>query len=231
VLWHARRHGAQRRERRGAHGSRAQGRPARLPALRRGAAPLGMGAASCPPPRRRRRRPFAAAFSLLVLPAHLGAARRSGACPPGRRGGPDRRSDAATRPKARAAAVSKASGSKSASACWRCAWRAARSASARATSGPTDNSASVTAVISGSGGSAVASTMRAKRITVEVSRMPRAGLGLLTGASRGQRRGPLAAHRDRREEAGATSSAAPPPRAGSAEEGGALRPAFHLGSP
>jgi hypothetical protein len=61
-----------------------------------------------------------------------------------------RRSDAATRPKARAASASNGTGSKSASACWAC--RAARSSSVETTGGPTDNSASVTAVISGSTG-------------------------------------------------------------------------------
>ena len=46
---------------------------------------------------------------------------------------PERRSDAATCPNARAALASKGSGSKSASACWRCACRAARSSSDVAT--------------------------------------------------------------------------------------------------
>ena len=61
---------------------------------------------------------------------------------------PARRSEAATAPNARAAAASNGSGSKSASACCRCACRAARSVSDRATSGPTESSASVIAVIS-----------------------------------------------------------------------------------
>ena len=42
---------------------------------------------------------------------------------------PDRRTEAATRPKARAAAASNGRGSKSASACCRCAWRTTRSSS------------------------------------------------------------------------------------------------------
>lgn len=71
------------------------------------------------------------------------------------------RSDAATRPNARAAAASNGIGSKSVSACCTCAWRAARSRSSRATSGPADNSASVTAVISGSAGSSPGSRSHA----------------------------------------------------------------------
>ena len=53
------------------------------------------------------------------------------------------------------------------------AWRAARSASLLATSGPTESSASVTAVITGSAGSAPGSLISPSRITVEVSSTPR----------------------------------------------------------
>ena len=67
-------------------------------------------------------------------------------------------SDAATRPNARAAARIERSGSKSASACWRCACRAARSVSVAATSGPTASSAKVTALIRGTSGRSARST-------------------------------------------------------------------------
>ena len=72
---------------------------------------------------------------------------------------PPSRSDAATEPNSRAAAASNGSGSKSASAACKCAWRAARSSSDAATNGPTDNSASVTAVITGSSGNEATSAM------------------------------------------------------------------------
>ena len=83
------------------------------------------------------------------------------------------RRPAATRPKLRAAAASKGRGSKSASACCRCAWRTTRSSSVVATSGPTESSASVTVVISGSSGKAPDSGIRPNRMTVLVSRIPR----------------------------------------------------------
>jgi hypothetical protein len=59
---------------------------------------------------------------------------------------PLRRSAAATCPNALAADASKGIGTKSVSACCKCAWRAARSWSLRATSGPTESSASVIAL-------------------------------------------------------------------------------------
>jgi hypothetical protein len=86
---------------------------------------------------------------------------------------PTFRSPAATLPKLRAAAASNGRGSKSASACWRCAWRAMRSSSVVATSGPTESSASVTVVICGSSGKASVLLMRPSRMRVLVSRMPR----------------------------------------------------------
>ena len=52
-------------------------------------------------------------------------------------------------PNAPAAAASNGKGAKSASACWRWARRATLSTSSRATSGPTESSARVTALISG----------------------------------------------------------------------------------
>lgn len=51
----------------------------------------------------------------------------------------------------------------------------ARSASVEATRGPTESSASVTAVMSGSAGRRVASVTRGSRITVLVSNTPRMG--------------------------------------------------------
>ena len=67
---------------------------------------------------------------------------------------PERRKLAATWPKDRAASASKGNGSKSASACCRTACRAARSLAPEATSGPTDSSARVMQVVSGSWGAA-----------------------------------------------------------------------------
>ena len=114
---------------------------------------------------------------------------------------PERLSEAATPPKARAAAASKTSGSKSASACWMCAWRAMRSCSPFAMSGPTESSASVTAVISGSSGRSVASASHPRRMTVEVSRMSRTdsfGSSVLTGLCQAARRYWLARRPDPR---------------------------------
>lgn len=86
---------------------------------------------------------------------------------------PPRRRDAATRPNERAAAASKGSGRKSASACWRRNCRTACSWGFAATSGPTDSSASVTAVIIGSPGNDNTSVILSRRMTVLVSRTPR----------------------------------------------------------
>lgn len=70
---------------------------------------------------------------------------------------PDRRYEAATWPKARAAAASNGSGSKSASACWRVPRRRARSRSSLATRGPTESSARVTVEIRATSGSTAGS--------------------------------------------------------------------------
>ena len=110
---------------------------------------------------------------------------------------PARRSDAATMPNARAAGASSGSASKSASAACRCAWRAARSSSVAATRGPTDNSANVTAVMSGSSGKASISAIRPRRMSVLVSRTPRV---VVTATCRCGRRCPCAALPDRRRE-------------------------------
>jgi len=72
------------------------------------------------------------------------------------------RSDAVTRPKARAALASNGNASKSDSACCRCAWRAAHSWSVVATKGPTVRSSRVIAmiaVIDGSAGRRVAAAI------------------------------------------------------------------------
>lgn len=65
---------------------------------------------------------------------------------------PARLSEADTRPNARAASASNTSGSKSDSACRRCAWRAACYRDPWATKGPTASSASVMQEITGSAG-------------------------------------------------------------------------------
>ncbi len=94
---------------------------------------------------------------------------------------PDRRNEAATRPKARAAAASNGSGSKSASACWTVARRRARSASSVATSGPTESSARVTAEIRAMSGRAEASAKACSASTTLVSSRP---CGSLTAIGR-----------------------------------------------
>ena|GEM_PF-3489644 len=94
---------------------------------------------------------------------------------------PARRRDAATRPKDRAAAASNGSGWKSASACWRRSCRIACSRGSDATSGPTESSASVTAVIIGTSGSVETSAILSKRTMVLVSRTPRTmGINAIT---------------------------------------------------
>jgi hypothetical protein len=118
------------------------------------------------------------------------------------------RSDATTRPNARAAAASKGNGSKSASACYTCACRAARSSSLDATNGPTLSSASVIAVISGSAGSTSSDT-RDNRISVLVSSTPAAGGASLTTTHPAKHRCP--------------ASAAPDPRTAAASSAGSAR--------
>ena len=127
---------------------------------------------------------------------------------------PARRSDAATRPNARAAWASKGSGSKSASACWRCAWRAARSCSSRRDEGADGELRECHRGDERLSRSAEASATCVSRMTVEVSRTPRSARGaLLTGSCPGTRRRLRAERQDRQEEVGATGQATSPRRA------------------
>src|ERR1017187_1034279 len=79
---------------------------------------------------------------------------------------------AATRPNARAAAASKGSGSKVASACWSTLMRRARSAGPSARCGPVESSAKVTALITISVGKS-AGLSAGSRMTMLVSIRPR----------------------------------------------------------
>lgn len=85
---------------------------------------------------------------------------------------PDRHRDAATLPKARAAAASNGSGSNTASVCCRRACRVERSTSSVATSGSTDSSASVTAVMIGSRGRSPGSNLLIRTSVLVPRRRP-----------------------------------------------------------
>lgn len=103
---------------------------------------------------------------------------------------------------------------------------APRSRSSRATNGPNDSSASVIAVITGSGGSSEASVKRGSKMTVEVSSTPRTGrAAALTSSGRSARRYRGAPPSDPGGAGGASAPAALPPANRAAPAGGAQPPA------
>lgn len=101
---------------------------------------------------------------------------------------PARRRSVAIRPNARAAAAPKGSGSKSDSASCRWACLAARSSGSSVIKGPTESSAKVIALMTGSSGSNEESPNRPSRMTVEVSSRPRSLV--LIASNRAQRPSP-----------------------------------------
>ena len=106
--------------------------------------------------------------------------------------GPYGRSPSERRPPARTPGQHRhpnGSGRKSASACCNTACRAARSFRLVVTSGPTDNSARVTAVISGSTGRS-SGRRRPRRTTVEVSSIPYSLTGWCQRLDQGPGEGP-----------------------------------------